>query len=83
MPLMAYTPLGRGGDLLKNPQLLMVAKKHQVSPAVIAIAWTLRSGNVICIAESGNIAHIRDNSQAQWLVLDKEDLATLDNAFPA
>jgi len=74
IPLMAYTPLGRGGDLLKNPQLLMVAKKHQVSPAVIAIAWTLRSGNVICIAESGNIAHIRDNSQAQWQVLDKESL---------
>jgi len=83
VPLMAYTPLGRGGDLLKNPTLAIVAKKHQVSPAVVAIAWTLRSGNVICIAESGNIAHIRDNSKAQWLTLDKDDLAALDNAFPA
>jgi len=83
LPLMAYTPLGRGGDLLKNPALAIVAKKHQVSPAVVAIAWTLRSGNVICIAESGNINHIRDNSKAQWLTLDKDDLATLDNAFPA
>jgi len=83
LPLMAYTPLGRGGDLLKNPTLAIVAKKHQVSPAVVAIAWTLRSGNVICIAESGNIAHIRDNSKAQWLVLDNDDLTKLDKAFPA
>jgi len=83
LPLMAYTPLGRGGDLLKNPTLAIVAKKHQVSPAVVAIAWTLRSSNVICIAESGNIAHIRDNSKAQWLVLDNDDLTKLDKAFPA
>jgi len=82
IPLMAYTPLGRGGDLLKNPQLAEVAQKHQVSPAVVAIAWTLRSGNVICIAESGNVAHIRDNSQAQWLTLDNDDLTKLDKAFP-
>jgi len=84
LPLMAYTPLGRGDDsLLKNPALAEVAYRHQVSPAVAAIAWTLRSGNVICIAESGNINHIRDNSQAQWLTLDKDDLVTLDKAFPA
>jgi len=81
IPLMAYTPLGRGGDLLKNPTLNQVAQKHQVSAAVVAIAWTLRSGNVICIAESGNSQHIRENSAAQWLVLDKEDLAQLDSAF--
>jgi len=82
LPLMAYTPLGRGGDLLKNPSLMEVAYKYEVSPAVIAITWALRSGNVICIAESGSIEHIRENSQAQWLTLDEEDLAKLDKAFP-
>jgi len=83
LPLMAYTPLGRGGDLLKNKALATVAQKHQVSPAVIALAWTLRSGNVICVAESGNIRHIEENSKAQWLALDADDLAVLDKAFPA
>jgi len=83
LPLMAYTPLGRGGDLLKNPDLAEVAYRHQVSPAVAAIAWTLRSGQVICIAESGSLQHVRENSAAQWLVLDEYDLALLDKAFPA
>jgi len=83
MPLMAYSPLGSGGNLLRDTTLGQVAKKHQSSPAAIAIAWTMRSGLVIAIPESGNIRHIQDNARAASITLDEDDLSKLDYAFPS
>jgi len=82
IPIMAYTPLGRGGDLLRNPALARVAERHQRSPAAIALAWTIRSGHVIAIPESGSSAHVRENAAALSLQLTEADLAELDRAFP-
>jgi len=83
LPLMAYSPLGSGGDLLRNPSLGEVSAKHGGSTACVAIAWTMRSGAVISIPESGRVSHIRKNARAVSLVLDEADLAALDHAFPA
>jgi len=83
VPLMAYSPLGSGGNLLRNSTLNEVANKHQSSAAAIAIAWTMRSGLTISIPESGNTQHIKDNASASAISLDKEDLSKLDKAFPA
>jgi len=83
MPLMAYSPLGSGGNLLRNPVLTEVAKKHQSTPAAIAIAWTMRNGWTVSIPESGNINHIRDNASAAAITLQQDDLSKLDKAFPA
>jgi len=83
MPLMAYSPLGSGSGLLKDAALAAIAQKHGVTAAAIAIAWTLRNGWFISIPESGSAAHIRENAKAASVVLDKDDLAQLDKAFPA
>ena len=83
VPLMAYSPLGSGGGLLRSPVLAEIATKHRTSPAAVAIAWTLRNGFIISIPESGSANHIRENATAATLVLDAQDLAKLDNAFPA
>jgi len=82
MPLMAYSPLGSDGRLLKNPTLAEVATKHGVNPAAVAIAWTIRNGFTLSIPESGSAAHIRENARAATLILDDQDLAALDRAFP-
>lgn len=82
IPIMAYSPLGRGGDLLRNPALIRVAERHQCSPATIALAWTIRSGHVISIPESGSSEHVRENAAALLLQLTDSDLAELDLAFP-
>jgi len=83
MPLMAYSPLGSGGGLLRNPVLADIARKHNTGPAAVAIAWTMRNGAMISIPESGRVEHIRENATAAALVLDESDLAKLDTAFPA
>lgn len=82
VPLMAYSPLGSDGRLLRNAALSEVASKHGVTPAAIAIAWTLRDGSIISIPESGSASHIRENARAVTLSLDAQDLTVLDRVFP-
>jgi diketogulonate reductase-like aldo/keto reductase len=81
LPIMAYSPLGSGGDLLRNAGLGRVAQRHQSGPAAVALAWTIRSGRVIAIPESGSPAHVRENASAMSLRLTKADLDELNRAF--
>lgn len=84
MPVMAYSPLGTGNtSILRNSVLAEVSARHGVSPAAVAIAWTMRNGQTISIPESGSVDHIRENAASLGLVLDARDLADLDRAFPA
>lgn len=81
MPVMAYSPVGQGGRMLRNAALAEVAKRHGVTPAQVAIAWTLRHPHVISIPKASDPAHVRQNAAARDIVLTAEDLATLDGSF--
>lgn len=73
---MAYSPLGSRA-LLDRPVL------HTIGARAVALAWAIRSGEVIAISESGTAAHVRANAAACGLQLDARDLAEMDRAFPA
>src|SRR5437016_5022268 len=79
--IMAYTPLEQG-RMLGNRALGEVAARHGVSPAQVALAWLLRQDGMIVIPKATQAAHVRDNRAAVDLVLDADDLAALDRAFP-
>ena len=81
MAVMAYSPLAQGA-ILANPTLAEVAARHGVTPAAIAIAWTLRHPNVISIPKTSSIERLRENTKAADLHLTSQDLADLDKAFP-
>jgi diketogulonate reductase-like aldo/keto reductase len=68
--------------LLRDPTLARIGAAHGVSPAAVALAWTLRNGKVIAIPESGSVAHVKENAAALSLPLTPQDLADLDAAFP-
>jgi diketogulonate reductase-like aldo/keto reductase len=83
MPVMAYSPLGgTGASLLRDPPLARIGEAHGCSAAAVALAWTIRGGNVIAIAESGSVPHVKENAVAFSLTLTPEDLQTLDAAHP-
>ena len=82
VPLMAYSPVGQGGTLLHHPALTAVARRHGKTTAQLALAWTLRHQNVISIPKAATATHVRENAEAASIVLDGEDLAELDHAFP-
>jgi diketogulonate reductase-like aldo/keto reductase len=83
VPIMAYSPVGHSGKLLKNPTLKKIADRHDTTPAQIALAWVLRKPEVVAIPKASNEKHVRDNARSTEIKLTKEDLADLDHEFPA
>ncbi|MDP9138849.1 MAG: aldo/keto reductase [Pseudomonadota bacterium] len=79
--VMAYCPLGQG-SLTGHRSLEPLARKHGVTPAAVALAWLLRSPGMIAIPKSSHPDRVAANAAATTIVLDAEDLAALDRAFP-
>ena len=83
MPVMAYSPLGgAGASLLRDPTLARIGAAHGCSASAVALAWTIRNGNVIAIPESGSAEHVKQNAVALSLILTPDELRTLDVAYP-
>ena len=83
LPVMAYSPLGGENSLLITDRTLaQIGTAHGCSAAAVALAWAVRSGNVIAIPEAGSLAHVKENAVALSLTLRPQELQTLDAAFP-
>lgn len=78
---MAYCPIDQG-TLATNGELARIAGRRGVTAAQLALAWTLRDGDVIAIPKAAQPAHLRDNLAAADLVLEAADLAAMDKLFP-
>ncbi|MDB5378017.1 MAG: oxidoreductase [Rubritepida sp.] len=82
MPVMAYSPVGQGGSLLRNPELVKVARARGATAAQVALAWTLSKPGVISIPKATVPEHVRLIAAAGEMVLTAEEHAALDAAFP-
>lgn len=87
VPMMAYCPLAQAGDLrrelLLDPTLQAVARKHGLSEMQVLLAFVLRQENVIAIPKAGTPEHVRENAQMMDFELPEEDYEALSQAFPA
>ena len=81
MPLMAYSPIDQGA-LAQAEVLRAVGVRHAATAAQVALAWVLAQPGVVAIPKAVDPQHLRDNLAARDLVLDDEDLARIDRAFP-
>ena len=76
MPVMAASPLGGveyAHALLGERTLVELGAMHGCSAAAVALAFVIRSGNVIAIPESGDPAHVKENAVAlsiRWIPAD-------------
>jgi diketogulonate reductase-like aldo/keto reductase len=83
MPVMAYSPLGGDNNLVVSDRTLtQIGVAHGCSAAAVALAWVIRSGNVIAIPESGSPAHTKENAVALSTALTPQDMQTLAAAYP-
>lgn len=73
----AWSPLGQGGELLKDPVIVEIAGKHGVSPAQVVLAWHLAKG-IVAIPKSVTPARIAENFAAANVTLDAADIAAID-----
>lgn len=82
MPVMAYSPVGQGGRLLRHKALRGVAEARGATPAQVALAWVLGHEGVIAIPKATSLGHLRENAEAAAITLTPEERAALDAAFP-
>lgn len=78
---MAYSPLAQG-ELLDDETLQVMAERHGVTPAAVALAWVLNQHGTITIPKAASAEHVRQNAAALEVKLSRDDLRELDATFP-
>jgi diketogulonate reductase-like aldo/keto reductase len=81
-PVIAYSPIEEG--LLAGAthrMLAAIAKRHDATPAQVALAWTIRDGDVVAIPKAARVTHLKENRDALDLKLTARDLEQLDESF--
>lgn len=81
LPLMAYCPIDQSA-LAGDARVAALAAPLGLTAAQLALAWTLRDGNVIAIPKAARESHLRENFAAGSVVLDAATLTALDALFP-
>ena len=80
IPVMAYAPIEQG-RIMKNRDLLELARKLNVAPSVLALAWVIRNPLMIAIPKTSSVKHLHENAKALDLSLDHDVLRALDKIF--
>ena len=84
---MGYTPFGRakfprpdspGGRVLES-----IAERHGRTVRQVILNFLTRLDGVFTIPKAGNVEHTRENAGGAGWTLEAEDIAAIDQAFPA
>lgn len=73
----AYSPLGRGGELLTDPTLTRIGEEHGKSPAQVVLRWHLQQGR-IAVPRSSNPERQAENLAALDFELTPAELGAID-----
>ncbi|MCC9198436.1 aldo/keto reductase [Arthrobacter sp. zg-Y820] len=73
----AWSPLGKGGELLNDPLITALAGKYGKTPAQIVLRWDLQSG-IVTIPKSANPQRMAENLDIVGFTLEAEDMSSLD-----
>ncbi len=68
----AWSPLGRGSDLLSESVVADIAAKHDMSPAQIVLRWHVERG-IVPIPKSSSPTRMAENLDVLDFVLDESD----------
>ncbi|WP_454857737.1 aldo/keto reductase [Promicromonospora soli] len=72
----SWSPIGRGNDLLDHPVVTELARRHEVTPAQVVLAWHVARG-AIPLPKAAGRARQRENLAVFGVVLTDEDVARL------
>jgi len=72
----AWSPLGRGNDLLSNPALAPIAEAHDANPGQIVLAWDVARG-VVPIPKAASSERQTQNLAASGIVLSDDEVAAI------
>ena len=72
----AWSPIGQGGELLKNEVVTSLAEKYGKSPAQIVLRWHIQLGNIV-FPKSVTPSRITENIDVFDFELADDDVATV------
>ena len=72
----AWSPLGRGGDLLDRPTVVEIAKAHGKTPAQVVLRWHVQQ-DIVPIPKSSNRTRLEQNLAVFDFTLTDDELAAL------
>jgi diketogulonate reductase-like aldo/keto reductase len=73
----AWSPLGQGGDLLKQKKLLELGARHDKSAAQVILRWHIQRGHMV-IPKSEHAERIRENFAIFDFHLGEDELQAID-----
>lgn len=77
MFLAAYCPLAQGA-LVDHPTLARIGKRHDRSPAQVALRWLVRQEGVVPLPRSGTPAHIEENLAVHDFTLAPSEIEAIE-----
>ncbi|MFL2071319.1 aldo/keto reductase [Marinilactibacillus psychrotolerans] len=88
IPLMAYCPIiGQEPELkdkvYNSPVVKQIADAHRISIIQLLLAFVMQQDNTIAIPKASSANHVSQNVDVFDIQLSEEELALLDEAFPA
>ncbi|SKA33466.1 aldo/keto reductase [Consotaella salsifontis] len=73
MALVAYSPIGQGGEVLKDATIAQIAERHGKSPAQIALRWEIEQPRVGAIPRTSKLERLKSNIDIFDFSLDAEE----------
>jgi 2,5-diketo-D-gluconate reductase A len=73
----AWSPIGKGGDLLRDERIVALGEKYGKSPAQVVLRWHIQQDNIV-FPKSVTPARIRENIEVFDFELSADDIATID-----
>jgi diketogulonate reductase-like aldo/keto reductase len=84
--VVAYSPFGHNEFPSPNSKagqvLQTIAEAHGASPRQVTLSFLTREPSLFAIPKASTPEHAADNAAAGELVLSRDEIAALDNAFP-
>ncbi len=74
----SYSPLGKGGDLLRDPVIGEVAKAHSRTPAQVILRWHLQLG-LVPVPKSSREDRMRENLDVFSFELTPDDMRRISS----
>jgi diketogulonate reductase-like aldo/keto reductase len=74
----AWSPLGQGGPLLRDPKLIEIARRHGKTVAQVVLRWDVQK-RVVTIPKSVHAGRIAENAQVFDFTLSEAELAAIDS----
>ncbi len=81
--LVAYRPTEKSKLFETTPEIIKeICKKYNKTFAQISLNWLISQKNVVTLAKTSNMNHLKENLGAIGWSMDEEDIERLRNEFP-